>query len=414
MITGFKDKKYALIGNIPSPLFPQRLHGMLADYSYKYVETNKNGVRRILEDEGYDGFHITYPLKESAYHCIDNVSEAAEKIGCVNVAVRRDGVLFGDNTEYSDFMYLLTNNNIDISAKKVLILGSGSSSKAVKAALLDNGADEAVVVSRNGAENYSSLDMHDDTAVIVNTTPVGMTPNYTSSPLSLRYFKNLEAVIDIVYDPFRTELMLQAEQYGIPAYGGIDMLLHQSKSVCEAFTGRRISDISVSRAGASLEAEIKNIVLVGMPGCGKSRIALEIARSLGRELHDTDDEISRTAGLEIPEIYELFGEDYFRQKETEIIKNVARGIGSVIASGAGAILKDENIKELRRRSTVVFLRREIERLATQKARIGNRNTLMKLYKERIPLYLAASDLIVDVEETPKDTAKAVIKAIYKK
>lgn len=414
MLTGFKDKKFAIIGDVPSPVFTTRLHGMLADYEYSYIETKKSAIKAIVSDESFDGFNITYPLKEAILPYISDMTDTARRIGCVNAAVRRDGALIGENTDYISFGALLSSNKIDPSGKKILVLGSGATSKAVYAALYDRGADDVVVISRSGEENYSCLDMHDDAAILVNTTPVGMMPYIEDCPVSLRYFNNLETVIDLVFDPFRTELMLRAEECGITAVGGLDMLLYGTKITCEFFTGRHVTDLAASRAGASLEAEMKNIVLVGMPGCGKSVIAKELAKALGRTVFDTDDEVSRKAGLGIPEIFELFGEEFFRQKEAEVIKETARGDGAVIACGAGAILREDNIKELRRKSIVVFLRREIERLATSGKRRATRDSLMQLYKERIPLYLAASDVIVDVGETPKETVRSIVKTILRK
>jgi len=414
MLTGFKNKKFALIGDAPSHEFSTRLQGMLADYEYSYIKATKRTLNQLISDVEYDGFNVTYPLKEAVIPHLSSMSDTARRIGCVNAVVRRDGGLYGENTDYIGFRTLLSVNKIDPSGKKVIVLGSGATSKAVSAALFDLGADDVVIVSRNGDENYSSLDMHDDAAIIVNTTPVGMTPDFTSSPVSLRYFDNLEVVIDVVFDPFRTELMLRAEEYGIPAIGGLDMLTAHAKASAELFTGRHITDLAVSRASASLEAEMKNIVLVGMPGCGKSVIAVELAKALGREVFDTDDEVRHAVGLGIPEIFELFGEDYFRQKEADIIKNIARGSGAVIAGGAGAILREDNIKEFRRKSVVVFLRREVERLATSKKARSTKNSLLKLYKERIPLYLAASDVIVDVADTPRETVRSIVKAIYRK
>ena len=414
MLTGYKDKKFALIGVTKPHLFSTRLNGMLADYEYSYKEVKKSRLRQFMSECDLDGFNVTSPLKRAIIPYLSELTDNARRIGAVTAVVRRDGKLIGGNTDYPAFISLLNKNKIDPAGKKVLVLGKGDTAAAFRAALEDLGADDIVTISRGGENDFSSLDMHDDTAIIVNTTPVGTAPDFTSSPISLRYFKDLEAVIDVVYDPFRTELMLEAEENGFFTVGGLDMLMYHIKASCELFTGRKVTDLAVTRAAAGIEVEMKNIVLVGMPGCGKSVIAVELARALGRTANDTDDEICREAGLSIPEIYELYGEDFFRRKEDAKIKELARGNGAVIACGAGAILREDNIKELRRKSIVVFLRREIERLATSGGAKRSRDALMKLYKERIPLYLAASDVIVDVGETPKDTVRSIVKAIYKK
>ncbi len=415
MITGFKDRKYALVGNIPSRAFSTRLHGMIADYEYVYTEIkDESSLAEVLSDESYSGFTVTYPFKRSVIPYLDELSEEARRCGAVNTVVRRDGRLYGYNTDYSAFLALLHKNRIDPSGKKAIVLGSGATCAAVARALADEGADEVVVISRRGENDYSSLDMHDDAALIVNTTPVGQSPDVGETPIILYGFDQLETVIDVIYDPFRTELLLRAEQNGIGAVGGFDMLLYHTKLTCELFTGRRVTDLAMMRAGASFETELKNVVLVGMPGCGKSVIAKELGRALGRPVCDTDDEVRHAEGLEISEIYELYGEDRFRRREEEVIRNVARGSGAVIACGAGAILREENIKELRRKSTVIFLRRGVDCLESPRFTEAGEEALLRVYTERVPLYLAASDLIIDVVGTPKDTVRAIVRALYKR
>ncbi len=414
MLTGYKDKKIAFIGSIKDKTVLPKLHGILADYTFECIEVKRTGLKRMLADTAYSGYVLTAPLKSAAIRYLDGLSETAKKVGCVNTIVRRDGKLMGYNTDYIGFSSLLDENRISPRGKKVIVLGTGDMAKAVCAVLCDRGADDIVVANRDDISDLSVTDIHDDASIIVNTTHTGMTPRLDASPLSLRFFNNLETVIDVIYYPFRTELMLQAEECGIGAVGGLGLMKECTKASCELFCDKKITGLAAARATATIEAEMKNIILVGMPGCGKSVIAKELAKSLGKESFDTDEEISRGAGLGIPEIYELFGEEYFRQKEAEMIKEIARGSGRVVACGAGAILHEENIKELRRKSTVVFLRREIERLATTKGMKVGRDSLMKLYRERIPLYLAASDVIVDVGGTPKDTVRSIVKAIYKK
>ena len=208
MLTGFKDKKYAIIGDVKDRPIPARLHRMIADYSYECIPVKKSDLKMTLKDESFDGFNLTYPLKSAVMPYLDETSETASRIGAVNTVVRReDGTLYGENTDYIGFLALLDENGISPEGKKVLVLGSGDTAKAVSAALCDRGADDVVIISRTGDENYSSLDIHDDAAILVNTTPVGMAPDYTTSPVSLKYLERLETVIDIVYDPFRTELM---------------------------------------------------------------------------------------------------------------------------------------------------------------------------------------------------------------
>lgn len=408
MITGFKDKKYILIGKNLAHTWFDRLHGMLADYGYTVSEISESELENVLLDTEFDGFNISSPYKEKVMFFLDEITDRAKELGGVNVVFKKDGKLVGDNTDGACFERLLSKNGILPFGKKVLILGSGGISRAVCHVMKKLGAAEIVTVSRNGADNYGNLDIHDNTHIIVNTTPVGMFPDVELSPLSVRYFRDLEAVIDTVYNPSRTELMLEAESFGIQTVGGVEMLAYQARASCEIFTGRKVSEISCQKAMRSISVEMKNIILVGMPGCGKSTVAKELAKFTCREVIDTDDAVERTVGISIPEIYEIYGEDYFRKCESAVIKGACFGSGSVIATGAGAILREGNIRELRRNSVVVFLRREAERNVSD----VKSGPFYILYKERIPLYLAASDVVVDLCETPRDTMKAVLRAIY--
>lgn len=408
MITGFKDRRYALVGKSLGHTWFNRLHGMFADYAYDVVEISDGEFERVLRSTEYSGFNISSPYKEKALALLDTVTDRARELGGVNVIYRRDGALIGDNTDGVCFERLLSKNGIMPKGKKVLILGSGGISRAVRSVMLKLGAAEIVTVSRSGSDNYQNLDIHDNAHIIVNTTPVGLFPDVESSPLSIRYFGDLETVIDTVYNPSRTELMLEAESLGVRTVGGVEMLAYQARTACELFTERKISEIACQKVMNSISVEMKNIVLVGMPGCGKSTVARELAKFTCREVIDTDSAVEQTVGISIPEIYEIYGEDYFRKCESAVIKGACFGSGSIIATGAGAILREGNIRELRRNSVVVFLRRDSEKNISD-IKTG---AVSVLYKERIPLYLAASDVVVDLCATPRDTMKAILHAIY--
>lgn len=415
MINGYSERKFALVGKTQNREHIKRLHGMFADYAYDTLVASAGELEDLIKNSEYDGFCLEGENKKKAVKHADALSDRAREIGYVNTLVRQGGAIVGDNTDAVGFEWMLRRNKINPKHKKVLVLGSGATSKAVVWVLEKLGAEEIVVVSRTGENNYTNLDMHDNAHIIVNTTPIGMYPDTHRSPLSIRYFRDLETVIDVICDPSRTELMLEAEACGIHAVGSLEMLAYKTKADAELFTGARITDYAVAKAAMSLSVEIKNIILVGMPGCGKSTVAKELAKFTGREIIDTDDAVTRTVGISIPEIFELYGEEYFRKCETAVIKNLSRGTGAVVATGAGAILREENIKELRRNSVVVFLRREIERMATDlNHSVKHPDALSVLYKERIPLYLAASDVIVDLCDTPRETVRAVIKAVYAK
>ncbi len=407
MLNGYKNKRFALIGDNTDHSFAGRLHGFLADYSFSGIDAKGRELSEILSCFAYDGFYISDPYNAQAIKYLDEASDAVKRTNSADVVVKKDGKLYGYNTDYNAFINAVKNNRIDVKYKKAVVLGNGGRAFSVCAALEDMGADEVEIISAS-EESLEYIELHDNAQILVNTTTVGMFPDVRETPVFLRYFGELETVIDFVHNPYRTELMLEAEEQGITAVGGYELIGCSLRSTVEYFTGRRLTMTTVERALCSFGMEMKNIVLVGMPGSGKSTVALELAKFLGREAIDTDKAVECMAGVSIPEIYEIYGEEYFRAKESAVIKGASFGKGAVIATGAGAILRPENIRELRRNSTVVFLRRpedtEVSEASTERDR---------LRRKRLPLYLAASDVIVDVCETPRMTMRAIIKNVYK-
>ncbi|MBE6563523.1 MAG: hypothetical protein E7660_07280 [Ruminococcaceae bacterium] len=413
MLNGYKNKRFALIGSDTDFAFAHRLHGLLADYSFSGVEMEGRGLEEVLSCSAYDGFYVDAPYNEQVIKHLDHVTDTVKHTNSADVVIKKDGKLWGYNTDYSAFIDTAVKNRIDVKYKKAVILGTGGTANSVRAALEDMGADEVEVISICDKDHLQYIELHDNAQILVNTTSCGKFPDVTETPVSLRYFGQLETVIDFVHNPCRTELMLEAEEQGIATVSGLDILEFAVRSVAELFIGRRIGAANTTRAVVSLGMEMKNIVLVGMPGCGKSTVAAELAKFLGREAIDTDRAVECMVGVSIPEIYELYGEDYFRSKEAAVIKGAAFGKGAVIATGAGAILRHENIRELRRNSVVVFLRREADILSSEPVSKEEETPAERLRRKRLPLYLAASDIIVDVCETPRLTVRAVARKIYK-
>ena len=413
MLSGYKNKRFALIGSGTDFSFAQRLHGLLADYFFGSVEMEGRELEEVISCSAYDGFYVDAPYNEQVVKHLDHVTDAVKRTNSADVIIKRDGELWGYNTDYSAFTDAAVKNRIDVRYKKAVILGSGGTANSVRAALEDMGADEVEVISVCDEDYLQYIELHDNAQILVNTTACGRFPDVTEAPVSLRYFSQLETVIDLVHNPCRTELMLEAEEQGIVAVSGLDVLEFAVRSVAELFVGKHIGVASANRAVVSLGMEMKNIVLVGMPGCGKSTVAAELAKFLGREVIDTDRAVECMVGVSIPEIYELYGEDYFRAKEAAVIKGAAFGKGAVIATGAGAILRNENIRELRRNSVVVFLRRDTDVLSLEPVSKEEETPAQRLRRKRLPLYLAASDIIVDVCETPRLTVRAVAKKVYK-
>ena len=270
------------------------------------------------------------------------LSDAAQALGSVNTLLRRsDGTLYGHNTDYDGFLSLVRHSGVDVRGKKALVLGSGGASVTVCAVLRSLGA-EVVVISRSGEDNYQNLHRHADAAIITNPTPVGMYPRNGQSPVDLTAFPHCVAVYDIVYNPERTALMLQAEALGIPAFGGLHMLVAQAKSASELWQGKTIPDTESPRIEALLRRDMRNIVLIGMPGCGKSTVAAALGEALGRSVHDSDQRIVELSGLPIPEIFATQGEDAFRALETEAIAELSKQSGIILATGGGCVTREEN------------------------------------------------------------------------
>ncbi len=413
MLSGYKNKRFALIGNNTDFNFAARLHGLLADYTFTGVEIGKRDIGEVLSCSAYDGFYVDDPYNEKVLKYLDCVTDTVKRTSSADVIIKKDGKLFGYNTDYSAFMNTVIKNKIDVKNKKAVILGIGGTASTVRAVLEDMGADEVEIISVDKEDYLEYVELHDNAQILVNTTSVGRFPDVTETPVPLRYFGELETVIDFIHNPCRTELLLEAEDQGITTVSGLDILEFAVREVSELFLERRVGITNSTRAVASLGMEMKNIVLVGMPGCGKSTVAVELAKFLGREVVDTDRAVECMVGVSIPEIYELYGEDFFRTKEAAVIKGASFGKGAVIATGAGAILRSENIRELRRNSVVVFLRRESDVISESDTLSKEESAADRLRRKRLPLYLAASDIIVDVCETPRMTVRAVARKVYK-
>lgn len=394
---------YGLLGEKLSHSYSPRIHSMLGNYTYKLFAIPREELDTFLTDRNFLGLNVTIPYKKAVIPYLADMSPAARKLGSVNTILRReDGSLWGDNTDYGGFRYLLRGKESLVRGKKALVLGSGGASVTVVQVLRDMGAGEVIVISRSGADNYDNLDRHADAQLIVNTTPVGMYPEGGVSPVDLRQFPCLRYVVDIIYNPAKTALMLQAEEMGIPAVGGLAMLVAQAKYSADLFTGKKQKDAIIEKIRRKINSEMKNIVLIGMPGCGKSIIGRRLAMLLGREWIDIDQEIVRVAGKTIPEIFSEDGEDAFRQLETKCVAAACKRSGCVISTGGGVVTRAENKNLLRQNGTVVYIRREMsktykDQLSAGQANKQNRPLLAKhtpeeLARQRMPLYLAWSDI----------------------
>ncbi len=337
-------KKFGLIGEKLGHSYSPLIHSKFGDYEYELCEAKEEELEALLREEEYGGFNITIPYKKTVLKLCDEISDTARAIGSVNTIIRsEDGKLKGYNTDYDGFIYLLKAAKIDVKGMKCMVLGSGGASLTVQTVLADMGASEIVIISRKGENNYENINRHFDSEIIVNTTPVGMYPGNGRTPVNLDDFKNRRGVVDLIYNPNKTKLVLDAMAKSLPATGGLAMLVAQAKESSEFFQNKKIEDEEIENAIDEVRSETLNAILIGMPGAGKTLLGKEIADRMGREFVDIDDMIVEHEGMSIPEIFEKKGESYFRKVETEMLEQACVKTGLVIATGGGIVKKSSII-----------------------------------------------------------------------
>ena len=400
-----------LLGRKLGHSYSPQIHNLLGDYSYVLFEKEPEELENFLKNGDFSGLNVTIPYKKEVIPYLSELSPTAKKMGCVNTVLRRsDGTLYGHNTDYFGFTSLVRHAGLSVAGKKVLVLGSGGASNTAVAALKDLGANP-VVISRSGENNYDNLHLHRDAAAIVNATPVGMYPNTGVSPIDLELFPHLEGVLDVVYNPARTQLLLDAEKLGIPRENGLWMLVAQAKEAAEVFTGGKISDEVIEKIYRRLSHQMKNIVLIGMPGCGKSTIGALLAEKLGRTLADADEKIISQAGKSIPDIFAQDGEPTFRDWETQALAELGKQSGLVIATGGGCVTQKRNYPLLHQNGYLVWLERDCRVLPTDGRPLSQANDLGQMYAARKPLYEAFADIRVENAGTPEETVRKILDAL---
>lgn len=400
--------RYGLLGRKLGHSYSPQIHKYLGNYYYELLEREPEDLKVFFENKEFDGINVTIPYKKDTVPYCDRLSDTAKKLGSVNTIVRSsDGSLTGHNTDYFGFLSMVRHSGLDVKNKKVLVLGSGGASVTVMAVLEKLDAN-TVQISRTGANNYSNLYLHKDASVIVNATPVGMYPDTGKSPLDLADFPDLEGVLDLIYNPAQTKLLLDAEKRGLKWENGLWMLVAQAKESAEWFSGTTIPDELISNIYDNLSKQMKNIVLVGMPGCGKSTIGKLIAEMAGRTFADADIAISEAAQMSIPEIFIAKGESGFREIETEVLSNLGKRSGCVIATGGGCVTRPENYDLLHQNSTIIWIKRPIDQLPTDGRPLSQTNGLQAMYQAREPLYKAFADHIVNNHESIEDAAEQIL------
>ncbi|MBR2868028.1 MAG: shikimate dehydrogenase [Clostridia bacterium] len=407
--------KYGCIGKRLTHSFSKEIHSRLADYEYELIELNEEDIEEFFAERNFSAINVTIPYKQTVIPYLDWMSDVARRIGAVNTIVNKDGRLFGYNTDYYGMKALVEKIGVDLNGKKVLILGTGGTSKTARVLAEDMGAEKVITVSRSKNENYVTYEdvvkNHSDAQIIVNTTPSGMYPDCDSQPIDISVFGNLEGIVDAVYNPLYTNLVLNARARGIRAEGGLYMLVMQAVVAVEKFLGTEISETVADKVFASVFASKENIVLTGMPGSGKSTVGKLLCID-GFELVDTDEEIEKRCGCTIKELINRNGEEYFRNLESEIIKEISSKGCRVISTGGGAVLRGKNVNALKRNGKIFFINADPDRLLPTDSRplSDTADKLKKLYEERIEIYKGTADVTVPDMPTPEEEAEFILKA----
>ncbi len=405
--------RYGLIGEKLGHSFSAEIHPKIADYEYELKEIAREDVKDFIEAKDFCGINVTIPYKQTVIPYLDYIDEKAKSIGAVNTIVNNDGVLCGYNTDFGGLLALINRVTNDLSGKKALILGDGGASLTAQAVLKHLNAKEIYVVSLYEGEGKISYEKaqksHTDANIIINATPVGMYPRVDGSAINIDEFNNLSLVVDVVYNPLRTDLIIAAQKKGVAAISGLYMLIAQAVLAAGYFTGKEFGREVIDNIYDEMVAKKRNIVLTGMPGSGKSTIGKILSDKLNMPFIDTDAEIIKKTGKEITKIFAELGESGFRKIESEVIAEVSLRDGCVVSTGGGAILNDDNIRHLRHNGLVFFLDRSLDELIPTSDRplANSKESIVKRYNERIDIYRSANDYAVKVTN-PDTTAQSII------
>jgi len=405
-------KVFGLLGEHLAHSYSPFIHGFLGGYEYPLYEVPPGGLAEFMTRKDFDGINVTIPYKQAVIPYCARLSAEARSAGSVNTIVREtDGSLSGHNTDGYGFNEMLSRGGIDPAGKAALVLGDGGAARTVRAVLGRLGAKEILTVSRRGGVNYENVYAHHDAQIIINATPVGMFPDNGRSPLSLTEFKRLKGVADLIYNPARTALLLEAERAGITCVNGLTMLVCQAEAAARLFTGVPSTPGLAEKIIRELASKMRNIILIGMPGCGKTTAGRALAERMRRPFADTDEVIEKTEGRTIPEIFRIEGEEYFRRAETRALADETKKSGVVIATGGGVVTRPENLDLLRQNGIIIYLKRDAAELPEDGRPLSASIGARALAEQRLPLYEAWSDAETEVEADPKRTAARIMEAL---
>ena len=396
---------YGLLGEKLSHSRSPQIHALLADYEYRLFPMPREELDSFFAAGEFAGLNVTIPYKETVLPYCNKLSDTAKRMGCVNTITKdSDGLLIGDNSDYYGFCYTLSHYFPDLSGKKALVLGSGGASKTVRIALADAGCREVIIISRTGENNYDNLSLHADADFIVNATPVGMYPNNGKAPISLRQFPKLIGVADLIYNPLRTALLLEAKELGIPYCNGLMMLVAQAALSSSRFTSTPVNEAKINEVTARIHTDETNLILIGMPGCGKSTLGKLLAEHFHREFLDTDELITAKTERTPAQIITEDGETAFRAIESAVIAETGALTGKVISTGGGVITREENYAPLAQNGILFFINRDPAQLPSEGRPLSqDTGAIQRLYEQRLPLYRRFCDFEIPAPDTVEAT-----------
>lgn len=405
--------EFGLIGEKLGHSYSPLIHQAFGDYDYQLCPVSREDLPAFMKKRDFRGINVTIPYKTDVLPYCDEVSDAVRAIGSANTLIFRGSKLCAENTDLAGFLFMLDRAGISLADKKVLILGSGGTSLTAQAACRARGAREYLVISRKGPVTYEEMyARHTDADVIINATPVGMYPNNLASPVEISRFPRLSGVADVIYNPARTALLMDAEEAGIPCAGGLWMLAAQGWYAAKLFLDREIPEDRIEAAVRSVSRECLNLILIGMPGSGKTTLGKAAAQALGRTFVDLDLEIEKRHGP-IPDIFKQYGEAKFREWETEAVLDFGKESGLVLSTGGGAVLRAENVRALRQNGVIAWVRRPVDALSMEGRPLSrDLEALKKMEAERAPLYAACADFALDNQDAPEEGALKLTEGFY--
>lgn len=408
---------FGLIGEQLGHSFSKEIHERIADYVYDLCPLNKEEFHAFMEKREFQAINVTIPYKQAVLPYLDEIDAHAKAIGAVNTIVHKKDRLIGHNTDFSGFLYMVRHHNIQLKQKKVIVLGNGGASKAIQAVVQHEGAKEMIIVDIQQDSTAISYEEcyahHSDAQIIINTSPVGMFPNITESPIDLTRFPSCHCVMDVVYHPILTKLCFDAQELGMKRVNGLEMLIAQAVYAAEFFLEKKLDEDLIDTIFRELQHKTCNIVLIGMPSAGKTTIGRMLAERLQKKFIDLDDVIIEKAGKSIPEIFAEEGEESFRKLESEAALELSKLTNHIIATGGGTIKKKENMDYLRLNGITIFIDRDVDKLISSdpnRPLSKSQEALKQLHTERLPLYHKYAEHIVLNNDHLEDTLKLVVSA----